>query len=192
MMRDAVLPSLLCSFLILSCAAKPIQPVEVLRTSLVKQAQDVQQHPIARPVQHIPPPETIPQPPKPHHRFDAAENSVGLLLTTHDEQVVHVWMPIGKKVFTRDTIILPVNPMTARITTMINTSPRLAAPEQLDRISCDIWTHANRTRGRGKGLPEKWKISFSKNDGLVRFADDAAPWKRWWLGGKEVESYACS
>jgi hypothetical protein len=71
---------------------------------------------------------------------------------------------------------------------MINTSPDMAAPERLDLAHCDIWTAKNRTARHTEGEPEKWKVSFSKTDGLVKFADER---DRFWLGGKEVESYQC-
>ncbi|KXS94360.1 hypothetical protein AC578_3180 [Pseudocercospora eumusae] len=98
------------------------------------------------------------------HYYDAAQNSVGVLFTTAgtDVEVVHFWLPLGRKVFT--------------------------PPEELDRVWCEIWTAPNRTRGRNRGIPEQWKVSFSKTDGLVKFSDGH---DRFWLGGKEVESYQC-
>lgn len=40
--------------------------------------------------------------PESHTRpFDAAENSVGLLLSTREGTNVHLWMPLGERVFVR-------------------------------------------------------------------------------------------
>jgi hypothetical protein len=154
----------------------------------------------------IPPPRTVTGS---KHPFDAEENSVGVLFTTLDPSapdVVHLWLPLDKIVSTSgfhpfqlkqniiadllapagDSPFLPLHPLTARITTFIHTRPELAAPELLDRIQCDVWTYSNRTETTSR--TERWKVSFSKKDGLVRFADERGPF---WLGGKEVESYYC-
>lgn len=118
-MRGAVFPSLLCSFLAVSCAANPIHQVILPRWNLFEQ-QDAQQHPLAKPIERIPPPQTIPVPRKPYFQFDAAENSVGLLITTHDGEVVHLWVPLGKRVFTRKSpsqvvsILLSLTPLPCR------------------------------------------------------------------------------
>ncbi|KAK0256840.1 hypothetical protein LTS09_008146 [Friedmanniomyces endolithicus] len=88
---------------------------------------------------------------QPHHphqpgrhssgHLDAAPNSVGLLLTTanHNDddaaEVLHVWLPLGRRVYT----------LTSRITTMIRSTPRIATPEHLENILCRIYPHYNLT-----------------------------------------------
>jgi len=90
-------------------------------------------------------------------------------------------------ILTGDSPDLPSHPETARITTLINSSPKLSSPEQLERIECDVWTTSNRTKGRNKRL----KVSFAKEDELVKFSDQEGPAKRWWLGNRKAESFKC-
>lgn len=122
-MRNAILPSLLCSFLVLKTA----KPVDLAKWNIFQhqhqqqqqlQLQDAQQVPMAKEVEHIPPPETIPVPRRPHYRFDAAENSVGVLMTTHEEDVVHLWIPLGKRVFTRESSSFVLS-LLSRLTTLL-------------------------------------------------------------------------
>ncbi|KAI5361448.1 hypothetical protein Slin15195_G125630 [Septoria linicola] len=129
--------------------------------------------------------------PPPRHvntmeHFDARENSVGVLFirpADEETEVLHLWLPLGKRVYTRDSPVLPLHPETARLTTLITTTPSLASPEQLDRIECDVWlSTSNET-------PVQRKVSFSRRDELVRFAQDQDD--KFWLGGGEVESYEC-
>lgn len=194
---------LLCSLLVSTTSALPRPQQQPLVDELVHDLKS-EQKPLGIPHDR----------PANHHsdsnsRFDARQNSVGVLFTTSEseESVIHFWLPIGKKVFTRkilpvrvldaftaylgagDSPLLPLHPTTARITSLINTTPSLAQPEQLDRIQCEIWTATNRTAGRGDGVPEKWKISFTRRDELVKLA--SVDHGRFWLGGKEVESYEC-
>lgn len=91
------LPSLLLHFLasltITTTAASPIDP-------FAPQAEEGLQR-ILREADN---PHQRPGPPqKSNHHFDAAPNSVGLLLTTASgtkgaQEVVHVWLPLGRRV----------------------------------------------------------------------------------------------
>lgn len=83
-----------------------------------------------------------------------------------------------------DAPALPLHPVTARITTMIRSTPQKAAPEVLDRVVCDIHPKYNRTMDNQN--PEAMSISISRNDGLVRLED--ADVKAW----REIEWYECS
>ena len=51
--------------------------------------------------------------PQPHtsHHFDAAPNSVGMLFVTaeDEDEVVHVWLLLGKKVYTRKPQLPPLH-----------------------------------------------------------------------------------
>lgn len=47
-------------------------------------------------------------PPRPQGLFDAATNSVGVLFTrsmtnSDDEEIIHLWLPLGQKVYTRES-----------------------------------------------------------------------------------------
>lgn len=79
---------------------------------------------------------------------------------------------------------LPLHPVTARITTMIRSSPQRASQEFLDGVVCDIHPRYNRTEDNQN--PEAMIISISRSDGLVRLGD--ADVKAW----REVESYECA
>ena len=83
-----------------------------------------------------------------------------------------------------DSPDLPLHPVTARITTMIHSSPQRAAPEYLDRVVCEIHPKYNRTTDNQN--PDAVIIRILIGDGLVRLEDaNVRPWK-------EVESYMCA
>jgi len=71
-------------------AAKPIDPLATTQKSQRVLHNHAPRIPsISRPVHHI-------------SNFDAAPNSVGLLLTSAGKQrVMHVWLPLGKRIETR-------------------------------------------------------------------------------------------
>ncbi|KAK0305650.1 hypothetical protein LTR01_006797 [Friedmanniomyces endolithicus] len=127
--------------------------------------------------------------------LDAAPNSVGMLMTTanHNEddagEVLHVWLPLGRRVYTRDDPYLPLHPVTSRITTMIRSTPRIATPEHLENILCRIYPHYNLTAEEVEGsrvVEGHGPLEVRRRDGLVRLADlGGRPWR-------EVEAYECS
>lgn len=84
------IPQLLCAISLV--AAKPIDPLLAV-------------HKPQRVLQNASP-EHISSNRRPFHHnshFDAAPNSVGLLLTSAGEQkVTHVWLPLGKRIETRE------------------------------------------------------------------------------------------
>jgi len=127
------------------------------------------------------------QKPRLTSHLDAAPNSVGVLFTNtsgDEEEVVHVWLPLGRRVFTRDSPELPLHPVTARITTMIRSTPQIATPEHLDRVVCDVFPKYNRTMENQN--PEAVAISVSRADELVRLVEmSKVPWR-------EIEAYECA
>nr|OQO15916.1 hypothetical protein B0A51_16361 [Rachicladosporium sp. CCFEE 5018] len=142
----------------------------------------------------------------PLSNFDAAPNSVGLLFTTSNEDdLTHVWLPLGRRIYTRDDPRLPLHPQSARITTLIRSSPELATPEHLAKIRCTIIPVVNETtlaertwdarfgRVRASRQEERAKakegLRFGREDGLVRLAEAGSAF---WLGGGEVEAYECA
>lgn len=198
---------LLCALFVV--AAKPIDPLPALPQRILHDPAAAPLPSIRRPIRH-----TV--------HFDAAPNSVGLLLTSAGEQrVKHVWLPLGKRIETRksshtpaslkarseltriatgDSPTLPSHPISARITTLIHSSPELATPERLDKIKCAVHLHVNETSaadsrweakfGRRK-KPKKQapeEVLFRRADGLVRLADVES---EFWLNGAEVEAYEC-
>ncbi|KAL9528110.1 hypothetical protein SMMN14_07989 [Sphaerulina musiva] len=122
--------------------------------------------------------------------FDVQENSIGVLFTrptniatdaravAYQIETLHLWLPLGKKVFTRDSPLLPLHPLSARITTLITSTPEPAAPQQIEKIECCLY-------GAGSGSDaeeeDSSKVKFSWKDNLVHFAPS----------GKEIESYEC-
>jgi hypothetical protein len=76
-------------------AAKPIDPRATAQRS-------------QRVLQHQAPEKLLSHPQPIHHTtsFDAAPNSVGLLLTSAGKQkVMHVWLPLGKRIQTRESAL---------------------------------------------------------------------------------------
>lgn len=207
-MKLPAVSALLTAFIVVLTSASPIWSTEQPRAHTLKAPQslsDARQVLLAAPEVSIPPPQRVLEPQSPIYRFDAQENSVGVLLTDQGVDVMHFWLPLGRRVYTRmsarkpllgmsadlmvgDAPALPVHPFTARLTTLINTSPRHAAPEKLDQIQCEVWTHSLQSTRRGRRIEQR-SFSFAKRDGLVRFADEESPF---WLKGQEVESYVCA
>ncbi|EME39942.1 hypothetical protein DOTSEDRAFT_27886 [Dothistroma septosporum NZE10] len=168
---------LLCSFLTIA-AARPGLPDVRLR---VADGRSHAQRPLGVAHQSVPPPQRLDTAYVPGYPFDARKNSVGVVFANRDGELRHLWLPLGKRVFVRDAPQLPLHPWTARISTLINTSPMLASPEMLEKVVCEASTH-----GRRASRPRQ--IEFSKQDGCVAFADEE---DRFWLGDVEVESYLC-
>lgn len=101
---------------------------------------------------------------------------------------------------TGDSITLPSHPISARITTLIRSSPEFATPERLDEIECAVHLHVNETSAADSRWEAKFgkrkspkkhvagKVLFRRGDGLVRLADVES---EFWLSGAEVEAYEC-
>lgn len=149
------------------------------------------------------------QHPSSHSHSDAAPNSVGVLFTTpnHNDddanEVLHIWLALGKRLFTReyaltqhfgrvadinrfagDDPFLPLHPVTARVTTIIRSTPQIATPEHLEKIVCRIYPHFNHTAEEVDETPAALEVR--RRDGLTHLADlSNKPWK-------EVEAYECS
>ena len=75
-----------------------------------------------------------------HHTssFDAAPNSVGLLLTSAGKQrVMHVWLPLGKRIETREST------STSRILCSLPFFSNLTCGRRLDQpaVSSNLGTH---------------------------------------------------
>jgi len=92
------LAQLLCACLLV--AAKPIDPL----ATTARLQRVLQNHALER---------ILSNPPALHHtsNFDAAPNSVGLLLTSAGKQkVMHVWLPLGKRIETRKSAPHQIRP----------------------------------------------------------------------------------
>lgn len=89
---------LLCSFLTI-VAARPGLP----RDRLVANAQAEAQHPMGDANQSIPPPVRIDDSFNPSYPFDARESSVGVVFADRQGELRHLWLPIGKRVFVRES-----------------------------------------------------------------------------------------
>ncbi|KAM3422138.1 hypothetical protein BST61_g2509 [Cercospora zeina] len=124
--------------------------------------------------------------------FDARENSVGVIFTraAGEGEALHLWLPLGKRVYTRDYPVLPLHPVTAQMTTLITTNPSLAKLERLQSVNCELWTTAtNAVADPRLRICEARKVSFTRQDGLVHFAREKDD--DFWLAGRELESYEC-
>ncbi|TKA60629.1 hypothetical protein B0A55_10588 [Friedmanniomyces simplex] len=198
----------LCSFLTAAAAAsaKPIRHTHGQAIESPERRKSQQQQPLTSDGARAQAPaayhwEAPHLPSRPHQpsrhssHLDAAPNSVGMLFTTanHNDDdasdVLHVWLPLGKRVFTRDEPYLPLHPVTARITTMIRSTPRIATPEHLEKILCRIYPRYNLTAEELEGdLGDEGPLALEvrRRDGLVHLAGLS---KRVW---REVEAYECS
>ena len=89
-----------------------------------------------------------------------------------------------------DTPVLPLHPLTARITTMIASTPERASLEYLDEIECRLFPAFDtpmQISDFSREPPEEYAaVRFSKSDRLVNLADEFGP------AGWEVEAYECS
>ena len=88
------------------------------------------------------------------------------------------------RVHVGDSPELPLHPVTARITTMIRSTPRIATPEHLDRVVCDIYPKYNRTED--SLTAEETAIEVKRADELVRLVEVSK------VAWREIESYECS
>lgn len=97
-MRLPTFELLLSAYLIVATNAGSAIPVR-LRPSVAEsdRAPGSQQHPLA-------PPKAPASSRTESEHYDAAQNSVGVLFTTTetDVEVVHFWLPLGRKIFTRE------------------------------------------------------------------------------------------
>lgn len=104
------------------------------------------------------------------------------------------------KQFAGDNPLLPLHPLSARITTLINSSPEEATPERLVEVECTLYPLVNRTseaerrweerfgRRKGGGQQTARSVSFRRVDGMVRLGEAGS---RFWMGGREVEGAEC-
>ncbi|KAK4556479.1 hypothetical protein LTR86_006623 [Recurvomyces mirabilis] len=123
--------------------------------------------------------------------LDASANSVGLLITGEDaegeEEAVHVWLPLGKRVRTLDAPELPLRPLTARITTMIRSTPQIATPEHLERVVCRIFPKQVRSSWEmEKQEADSVPVIVRRTDELLRLVSRSGEP----MG--EVEAYECA
>lgn len=71
--------------------------------------------------------------------------------------------------------LLPLKPLTARLTTLIHTSPEMAALEQVDMIRCTarkVLPREPRPRHGGEDV-----VEFGRAEGLVRFEGEVESWE---------------
>lgn len=79
--------------------------------------------------------------------------------------------------FLGDSPLLPLHPLSARITTLITSTPEPAAPQQIEKIECCLYGASSGSDAE----EDSSKLRFSWKDNLVHFAPP----------GKEIESYEC-
>lgn len=143
--------------------------------------------------------------------LEAQPNTVGILFTTDgDEEIAHVWLPLGKRIYTRKSLatlprawrfrpdvetgdfpILPLHPLSARLTSVLADSPGRSSKEILRSVVCSVHPVVDK-RNSDAALPyeEDDRIAaFTRGDGSVRFGAAQNPW---YLDGREVDAYECS
>lgn len=102
-MRLSQVTTLLAAFIHLT-SANAIWAAEKFRTRVLKVSQsqqDAEQSLLAAPEVNVPPPQRVLEPQSPNYRFEAQENSVGVLVTDRGVDVMHFWLPLGRRVYTR-------------------------------------------------------------------------------------------
>lgn len=130
---------LLCGFLAL-CTAGPLKHFH--------HSSSGEQRLLRDPMQHAPMVK-----PKPKTHLDAAPNSVGVLFTTSDdEEVLHIWLPLGERVYTRKhcpSLILTFTVLMAcRRLARTSTSPSHSPHNDHDPLdAAEGDTRAPRSRG---------------------------------------------
>ncbi|THX99231.1 hypothetical protein D6D03_07339 [Aureobasidium pullulans] len=128
--------------------------------------------------------------------LDRVPRSAELLLTaSDDDEMVHVWLPLGNRIYTRDYPVLPLHPTSARISNVLGVSTEVTARRKQQQVTCIISAGSDSSergfvaRDRGAKL---WKmgvtVSFQEGDGVVKFVGPKAMWH---LEGREVKSYEC-
>ncbi|KAI4729963.1 hypothetical protein E4T49_02321 [Aureobasidium sp. EXF-10728] len=120
--------------------------------------------------------------------LERVSRSAELLLTTSDDdEMVHIWLPLGKRVYTRDYPVLPLHPASARIINVLDSSTRTSVRrnKQQQQITCVIKAVADRSRHPGQ---TELDVTFQEGDGGVRLDEGGSPLC---LERREVESYEC-
>lgn len=152
-----------------------------------------------------------------NQHLEHGPRSVELLLTSQDEEeMIRVWLPLGKRIHLRrfqhevdsdcvgtdfretgDYPILPLHPSTVHIVNVYTPADDAAASSRrLDRTVCVLHPAVHRDKRCTHGLGRWWinkdcngmAASFERSDGPVDLED---PKLRWFLEGREVESYEC-
>lgn len=139
-MRMHIFELILSSFLFASLHAKSIIPLRLQPS--IAEAYDK----LGSKQQHLALPKAPVFSQATSHYYDAAQNSVGVLFTTADTdvEVVHFWLPLGRKVFTREfyqvpgdiRVIVLTNPR--RLSSAATTSAHSAdhEPDKFDAFPC--------------------------------------------------------
>ncbi|KAK5172714.1 uncharacterized protein LTR77_002834 [Saxophila tyrrhenica] len=117
--------------------------------------------------------------------LDADPNTVGVIFMNTKDEGAHVWLPLGVRVFVRESRVLPVRPLTARITSLVGNKSQRASKEALDRIGCRVYPKSS----GDFPTEDDFAVHFSTADDLVRLAAKGGIVDG--LDGWEVESYEC-
>ncbi|THY51268.1 hypothetical protein D6C98_05701 [Aureobasidium pullulans] len=128
--------------------------------------------------------------------LDRVPRSAELLFTaSDDDEIVHVWLPLGKRIYTRDYPVLPLHPTSARISNVLGVSTEVTARHKQQQVTCIISAGNDSSerrfvaRDRGAKLEKMGvTVSFQEGDGVVRFD---GPKSIWHLERREVKSYEC-
>ncbi|CAD0082712.1 unnamed protein product, partial [Aureobasidium vineae] len=112
--------------------------------------------------------------------------SAELLFTaSDDDEMVHVWLPLGRRIDTRDYPVLPSHPASARIINVLGFSTRTSARRKQQQTTCIIKAVKDRSQHQGQ---RELDAVFQDGDGGVRLDEAGSPLC---LIGREVESYEC-
>ncbi|CAD0107056.1 unnamed protein product, partial [Aureobasidium uvarum] len=118
--------------------------------------------------------------------LDRIPRSAELLFTaSDDDEMIHIWLPLEKRIYTRDYPVLPLHPASARIINVLGISAKISARHKQQQVTCIIKAGANRSQFQ---TPTELDVVFREGDGGLRLDEADSPLC---LKGREVESYEC-
>ncbi|KAG9634675.1 hypothetical protein KCU64_g15325, partial [Aureobasidium melanogenum] len=104
-------------------------------------------------------------------------DSVELLFTaSDDDEMIHVWLPLGKRVSTQsvgDYPVLPLHPTSARIVNVLGSSTKASVRRKHQQVTCVIMTIANESK---LGTQAYLMAVSQEVDGVVRLMKQIHPW----------------
>ncbi|GAB7352198.1 hypothetical protein MBLNU459_g2675t1 [Dothideomycetes sp. NU459] len=141
--------------------------------------------------QPLQPQKQFPDSYKTTQHLDPAPKSVELLFTSEaEEEPTHLWLPWGTRIYSRDYPVLPLHPATVKINNIMG-----GHKDQLARMTCVINPVIDPREPSDHRRYEKTPLDFNELAISFRAADGdvdlAEAGSRWFLAGREVESYEC-
>lgn len=164
----------------------------------------------------IPPNIMLPKHSSTQHLERVPKSAELLFTASDDDQMIHVWLPLERRIYTRtsairlslaatiadmnyphigDYPVLPLHPTSARIVNVLGLSSESTARHRRREITCVVGTVSSTQMDRSSFRPggamkaeTKAEVMFQESDDTVRLDKALSPL---FLAEKEVESYEC-